>query len=318
MRDYDQTTIGPEPLPEITDYFGIKPLWTPEIGRVSGSIAQLMSSGTPGALVWGLQHCGKTYFTKYLADILPLMLRAEVKTFFLDFSGFKIKGVNELLQRCLVCVGSTNIAARDRTALQQRLVTQITKQCESVQAQRALLVVDDVQNIPHVLYEVISSITADLTRQRGIRAYVLSVGQPEMVSSLKLVEDTNFLQIKGRFFPVVVKFRALSMEEVREFLVNMDGPDLAFTRRVFPIRAEASWSIADLAVPIEMALDAIRDGHNLTSRPRLPMRYLSPALSLMFRYLSQSADAFVDKDVAVSCFEGTGFRDVVHHYVDAR
>lgn len=299
----------------LSDYFGVKPIWTPEIGRKAALVAEWVACDMPGAHIWGLQHSGKTEFTKYLVDVLPSMVGGNLTGYIWDFAGYKVHTVDELLKRCLISSGCNAVATRSRSALQTRLVDLVVRRCQDVQARRALLIIDEIQNVPHGLYDAFMSVHSDLMRA-GILPHVLSIGQPEMEQSISLIYENKMLQHIGRFFPTTAVYKALTLEDVQELLQNMDGTVRTFSTTHYPERAEQGWSVADLIVPIGQALDAITQAQSLTARPRLPLRYLRPALNLMFRFMAGRNEAIVDRDIALQCFESVGLPKIIAHYVD--
>lgn len=297
------------------DFFPSKPLWTPEINRKVELIGECLMCDLPGSHIWGVQRVGKSEFAKYLVHVMPALLGGSAIAIVWSFLGCRPKKPEELLRRCLICTGCSAIASRDQTILQERLVRAVASKCRAAGARRVLLIADELQNVPPGLYDVLMSITSDLLNE-DLLPHLLSIGQPEMRQTVKLMFDNNELQITGRLFPCTEPYFGLSLADVKELLVNMDGEGREFTRHHFPRRADEGWSIADLATPISQAVEQMLVQRNLTAVPRLPLGYLRPALNRMFGYLYQDPKAVVDGTVALNCFNFSGLPKVIGHYVE--
>lgn len=300
----------------LKSFFAEKPLWTPEIDRKAAMVAEWVACDLAGSHIWGVQRAGKSEFAKYLMDVIPTMLGGSAVAVMWNFLGLKPKNADQLLKRCLIDMGCNTISARESLVLQARLVALVAQRCQAVRARRVLIIVDEMQNIAHDLYPVLMSVTADLMKLRLV-PHLLSIGQPEMQTTIDLVFQGNYLQVIGRFFQRTEVYHGLTQGDVQELLANMEGTDREFTRRHFPTRAAEGWSIVDLAVPIEQAVDAMLARKNITgARVRLPLGYLRPALNLAFQRLSDDEQCVVDGHMTLSCFRSTGLHKVIGHYVE--
>jgi hypothetical protein len=297
------------------DFFPRTPLWTPEIQRVAAIVAEWIINDLPGGHVWGLQRIGKSDFAKFLKQALPAILGGDIATIIWDFADFTPSNSDTLVQRCLIGSGCAAISARGRAALQMRLVQVVIDLCRAAGATRVVVIVDEIQNVPPALYPIFMSIMSDLTHA-GLLPHLLSIGQPEMAQSVKLMHDNHQLQTIGRFFPRVENYYALAVPQVQEMLVNMDSPEGAFSKQWFVHRAESGWRVGDLAEPIDQALAILAGEQNLTAKPRLPLGWLRPALNATFRQLSTDAKALPSGALINQCFKAVGFDTVAHYYVD--
>ena len=302
--------------PRYADYFGDKPLWTPEIELHCATVSQLVLADASGILFWGLQNTGKTEFAKYLSVIMKTLIGPFVESFLFSFDGLKPRTDVEILARCLGIDDTANISRQKRIPLQNDLVDTIGYRCRQTRSHRVLLILDDSQNIPPALYDVFSSVVADLLRRYRIRTFLLSIGQPELRQTIEIIEQTSQLEKIGRFFPVVKVFKAMTCTDLAEFLKNMDGQDSGFSRRYFPARSLSGWGLPDLWMPVIQAIDKVVEEQSLSTRPRLPMRYLRSALNMMFRIAHTDPNTIIDAEVAYGCFENCGILRVLKHYVE--
>lgn len=302
---------------DTADFFPPEPLWTPEINRKVAMVVEWVLCDLPGSHIWGIQRIGKSEFAKYLVHIIPQLLGNSAIAIVWSFLGHKPKKPEDLLRRCLVETECNAIASRVHTVLQQRLVSLVTARCRAVRARRVVLIVDEMQNVPPELYDVLMSITSDLLKE-GLLPHVLSIGQPEMCQTVELMHQNKALQTIGRLFPTTEIYYGLSLPDVGELLENMEGEDRFFTNTRFPERAAEGWSIADLATPIGQAVEQMLVDKNLTALPRLPLGYLRPTLNRMFRCLAADPNAVIDAQIALDCFKFTGLPRIIGRYVEQR
>lgn len=300
----------------VKNFFPDRPLWTPEIDRKAAMVAEWISCDLAGSHIWGVQRTGKSEFAKYLMDVIPTMLEGAVVAVMWSFLGLKPKNADQLLKRCLIDMDCNTLSSRESLVLQARLVALVAKRCQALNARRVLIIVDEMQNISHELYPVLMSVTADLMKLRLI-PHLLSIGQPEMQTTIDLVFQSNYLQMIGRFFQRTEVYYGLTTQDVGELLANMEGADREFTRQHFPSRAADGWSIADMATPIEQAAAAMLKEKNIAgARVRLPLGYLRPALNVMFRRLADDPESVLDEPAALASFKFTGLHRVIGHYVE--
>lgn len=311
------SAVVPVPTPADPQFFSDKPLWTPEIGRKAALVASWLTSDEPGGHIWGIQGAGKSHFTEYLEAVLPSMLGGTVVVLRWSFHGFKPKNTEELLKHCLTQTGCRAIGARERTVLELRLDDAIVTRCGGKDANRLLLIVDEMQNIAPELYGVFMSII-ERVRAHRLRPFLLSIGQPEMQQGIETLHLNNSLQTIWRFFPVTEIYYSLSLEDIAEFLQNLDGPDRVFTNLWFPNRAAEGWSVADMSKPINAAVDTMLKERNMAGIPRVPFGYLRPSMNRMFRVLRDPKYAMVEfaQEHALPCLNASGFGRVIHRYIE--
>jgi hypothetical protein len=279
-------------------------------------VADWVSCDLEGSHIWGIQRIGKSEFAKYLLDVINAMLEGSTAAVVWSFLGIKPKNADQLLKRCLVDMGSTAISTRETMVLQARLVSLVAAKCRAMGARRVLIIVDEMQNISHELYPVLMAVTGDL-RKAGLLPHLLSIGQPEMQTTIDLVFQNNYQQIIGRFFQRTETYLGLSLQDVGLLLANMDGEAHEFTVEHFASRAREGWSIVDLMGPIGQAVEAMMAARNINNaQARLPLGYLRPALNCMFRMLSDDPRLVIDAATAQNCFQFTGLHRVIGHYVE--
>lgn len=299
---------------ETGGFFPNRPIWTPEIERKAVVVADWVECELEGGHIWGIQRVGKSEFAKYIEQVLPSMLPATA-VFIFEFLLMKPKTAEAVLKKCLLCLDSTAAAGRELVTIYSRVLGMIVARCRALRAKRVVLIIDELQNIPHELYPVFMSLASDV-RKAGFVPHMLSIGQPEMKTTIDLAFQNNYLQTIGRFFQGMAVYHGLTIEDIAALLTNMEGEGLEFTTRHFPDRARQGWSITELARPIEEAVAALLTEDNLTATAaRLPFAYLRPALNSMFFHLAADPQSGIDAARAKAAMKKASLHRVLRHYV---
>lgn len=308
--DLDQ----PSNAEETCRFFPNRPIWTPEIERKAMVVAEWVECELEGAHIWGIQRVGKSEFAKYIEQVLPSMLPATA-VFIFEFLLVKPKTAEAVLKKCLLNLDSTAAAGRELVTIYSRVLGLIVAKCKALSARRVVLIIDEMQNIPHELYPVFMSLASDV-RKAGFVPHMLSIGQPEMKTTIDLAFQNNYLQTIGRFFQGMAIYHGLTIEDIAALLKNMEGDDLEFTTRHFPERARQGWSITELARPMEEAVTALMTEDNLAANAvRLPFAYLRPALNSMFFHLAADPQSVIDAARAKAAMKKASLHKVLRHYV---
>mgnify|MGYP000868805104 CR=1 FL=1 len=310
MSDERHDSAAQEPA----GFFPNRPIWTPEIERKAIVVADWVTCELEGGHIWGIQRVGKSEFAKYLEHALPSMLGVPTAVFIFEFLLVKPKTAETLLRKCLLGLESNAVGGKELMTMYGRLLGLIVARCRAIGAKRAVLIVDEMQNIPHELYPVFMSLASDV-RKAGMVTHVLSIGQPEMKATIDLVFQSNYLQTIGRFFQGMEVYHGLTLEDVSALLANMEGEGLEFTTRHFPQRAQQGWSITELAKPIGDAVGSLLAEDNIKAAARLPFAYLRPALNTMFLDLASAPHVMIDATKAVEAMKKASLHKVLRHYV---
>lgn len=299
---------------ETGGFFPNRPIWTPEIERKAMVVAEWVECELEGGHIWGIQRVGKSEFAKYIEQVLPSMLPTTT-VFIFEFLLMKPKTAEAVLKKCLLCMDSTAASGRDLVTIYSRVLGMIVARCKAQRARRVVLIIDELQNIPHELYPVFMSLASDV-RKAGFVPHMLSIGQPEMKATIDLAFQNNYLQTIGRFFQGMAIYHGLTIEDIAALLTNMEGEGLEFTTRHFPERARQGWSITELARPMQEAVTALLTEDNLTgTAARLPFAYLRPALNSMFFNLAADPQSVIDSARAKAAMKKTNLHKVLRHYV---
>lgn len=295
------------------EYFD-KLFWTPVIEKYTQLVAERISKDHCGCGLWGLQRVGKTHFGEFLEKTLPSMFGGGLIVVRFNFIGHRFVKPEDFLKRALVRLNVRAISGRDCEVLRLRLVEAIKARYFPV-TKRVVLIWDEVQNVTEDLWGEMMFIEECL-RDHGMKPFQLCIGQPELQHTVDVVEKEGRLQAIGRMFQTADEFRGLTLHEVREFLIELDGPDSVFTRKHFPARAAGGWTIQRLIQPMQEAVDSLADWGSLNRVLCLPASTLRQTLNALFIFLAEQDDLAieVDKKVVLAAFRDNGFRRLFMAY----
>lgn len=288
--------------------------WTPVIHRFSQLIAERISNDLCGSGIWGLQRIGKTHLGAFLEKSLPDMFGGKLIVVRFTFMGRSFTKPEDLHKRCLVCLHVRAITGREHEALCLKTLSAIRERYRA-ETKRVVLIWDEIQNIKEEIWGEIMYIE-EAIRSDGRIPYTLSIGQPELQNTVDLVEREGRLQAIGRMFQTADEFRGLTLDEVNEFLADLDGEHRVFTRKHFPARASTGWTIRRLIVPIREAVDSLANWDSLNRVPLLPASTLRQTLNALFAYLDykDNHDKEVTKEKVLEAFKDNGFKRLFMAY----
>ncbi len=290
--------------------------WTPQIELATELVAQWVTGDMCGAAFWGLPRVGKSEFSRYLVKIAIDLFGGEALVIRAAFDGEKVDKRVSLLKTMAACLDIRAVASKDPHDLRTKINDEILSRCTPM-THWIVVIVDEVQNVKQDLYGEFSKLEAFLA-DKGYRPCFISIGQPELQSTVQNLE--NNLAITGRQYQNVQEFRGLTFDQVAEVLADLEGPDLRFTRKHFPWRAERGWSITSLLGAIKEAVFATCDLDGLNRDLYFPMSYLRQTLTSLFYFLKEpeNCEAEVTAEVVLDAFEMNGFKKVMHAYTKPR
>ncbi|MFD2272691.1 hypothetical protein ACFS07_20105 [Undibacterium arcticum] len=137
-------------LLELLDsHAGGRVVWTPQVEQLGLAIAEWMMLGLPGGAAYGQQRCGKIDGFDFSEANNERVCECSDNGLFLWNIGESLRPVPEptLLRGFLSETGYMLTSHKDRSVLMTRLVHFIVQNCEAEAARRALILVDEAQNI---------------------------------------------------------------------------------------------------------------------------------------------------------------------------
>ena len=308
--------VATEP-PRAADPAYLPPLiWTPEVERCTAQAIEWVVSDMPGGTFIGLPLTGKSHFLLYCKKVLPLMLGGSVSHTLWSFMGFLNWNKEDVLRLMMFQSGCRAVHARSYVVLFSRLVDHLLETAQAFGARRFVAFIDEIQELPEPMYQVIRSVTAKV-QEEGLCTCTVSVGQVSLSEQVDHLYREGNLRVAGRFFGEAQPFNALTVEEAIAVLANLEGPSRDFTARWFPRLHANGWSLEQIAPHLRRSVLQMSGERGLTREALLPLNYFRPALVRMLRILSARSDRDdgLSEAEVHACLAHQSYARVMHHYV---
>lgn len=268
------------------DLFTTGAVLTPEIERFCKAVVTNVRLDIPGMLVYGNQRVGKTYACKYLCAVLPAILERPTPTYLWRMPGIAAKSAREFYQERLQQSHCPGVIHRDAAVLKKRLYDHISGAVLEQGADRAVVVIDEAQNLYQDEYNQLIHIHNELEYRR-VRPFFILIGQPELRDAPGMWRSLKAHQILGRFMSAKHEFRGITPSQVTEVLKEFDhhepGGDAPNVRVVFEEDYADGWQLQQLSGVIEEGISIIARKHNIQEQIFIPLQYLrSMTLALLY------------------------------------
>lgn len=300
------------------DFFGDVPLWTPEVDRMCQKVANWIRCDLSGGIVHGMQHIGKTWAGAYIEATVPTILgRNLVVVRWLTEQNLK-KTQEGCLQTWLRQSGCRDYNQSKRDQLQSGLCDFLNDMAAARGASRILIILDDAHWLNLSFYQLLMTLYNDLMRLKR-RTFVLQIGQPELRQMKATFLGQDALQLVNRFFAVHYEYRGLGVDDLKDFFDQMEASrNGGFSAHYLRHLAARGFALADLAKPLEEALQLIAAAQNIKGELRMPMgRLRSTVCSILYRLLADTTIVQVTPQMAFAALSDCEVPDILRHYVSA-
>ncbi len=303
------------------DLLGDDPIWTPEIQSLADTVRVGFRLGFRGMAVDGAQRCGKTQACLYLRDTLAHTMGYPVATFLWAIPEFA-STERDFVQERLRDSGCHAISHRDIAVLRARLYDHIAETAISMGGRRAVIIVDEAQNLTRQQYHYLHHADNNL-EQRKIRPFFVLIGQPELRNMTSSWAQSNGFQVVGRFFTRQHQYRGIALADIPQIIEAFDEPvgdaEEATYAHALPEAYKAGWRLSNVSPMLVEAITIIAAKHNISSGIRVPMQALrAMLLSILFQVIDSKVDpALLGRKMVLKAVRESAFPSVMSYYVDA-
>ncbi len=204
------------------DLLGDDPVWTPEIQLLADAVRVGYRLNFRGMAVDGRQRCGKTHACHYLRDTLAETMGYPVATFLWSIPEFATTE-RDFVQERLRDSGCHSISHRDIAVLRGRLYDHIAETAISMGGHRAIIIVDEAQNLTRQQYHYLHHTDNNLEK-RKIRPFFVLIGQPELRTMTSSWAQSNGFQVVGRFFTRQHQYNGIALADLPLIVEGFDEP----------------------------------------------------------------------------------------------
>jgi hypothetical protein len=303
------------------DLFQNDTVWTPEIDRMAQFVVKCIRMDLPGASAYGQQRTGKSRACRYLKDALADVLGYPVAVVIWSIpeQSESKKSDREFVQEMMIQSGCDRIIGRDAAVLRRRFYTHLMDLAMGFGSRRIVIIVDEAQNLTRLQYGHLIHCFNSL-EQSGIQPFFLLVGQPELANSPDSFAEASGLQVIGRFFSKVHRYRGINLSELDDVLQSFDMPmeedGLSRLASLFPADYALGWNLSKLTPCFLEAFQMVLKQHNLGDDLRVPMQYLrSSLLNLIYKIVDERLPLqIVSAEMVFTAIKDTDFFSVLAYY----
>ncbi len=304
-----------------SDLLGDDPIWTPEIQLLAEAVRGRYRLGFRGMAVDGQQRCGKTSACEFLVDTLPDTIGYPVATFLWSIPEFATTE-RDFVQERLRDSGCFATSNRDIAILRGRLYDHIAESAEALGSRRAIVVVDEAQNLTRQQYHYLHHCDNNL-QKRKVRPFFVLVGQPELRQMTSSWTKSKGFQVVGRFFAHQHTYRGVALADVPKVVKGFDEPagDAKETTyaHAIPDAYKAGWRLSAVSEILVETITAVAAKQNINAGVRVPMQSLRAMLfSILFQVIDDRVDpAKLGRKMMLKAVRDSAFPTVMTQYVDA-
>jgi len=268
----------------------------------------------------GNQRCGKTHACLYLRDTLAETMGYPVATFLWSIPEFA-STERDFQQERLRDSGCQAISHRDIAVLRGRLYDHIAETAIAMGGRRAIIVVDEAQNLTRQQYHYLHHCDNNL-EQRKIRPFFILIGQPELRTMTSSWTQSNGHQVVGRFFTRRHEYKGIALADLPRIVEAFDEPlgDADETTYAHAVQRvyKAGWRLSHESKTLVEVIKAIAAKHNITNGIRVPMQSLrAMLLSILFQVAEAECDpGSVGRKMILKAVRESAFPSVMSYYVD--
>ncbi len=238
------------PMGRNNDYL----MTTRPIERIAQTVVRWIQFNRPGGMIFGQRRRGKSravsWLKKYLKDLLGYPI--EVVNVCARSPKDEPYRVQHFLDNLLDAVAETASPRETTSAKFTKVRNKLLVYARRSPARKVVIVIDDAQRLKKPHYEWLMSFLNELESKYQTQAFVILVGQPELVQIRELFLSEGALQLTGRFMPEAVEFVGhRSEEELRYSFDRIDrhlfwprNSGVSYTAYHAPEAARDGWGLA--------------------------------------------------------------------------
>jgi len=182
---------------------------TKQIGLFVNEAMDYIESGTPGMIVYGIPRVGKTRAAEYLEMELRRKYGENLPVYYWSVQNLTALSDKEMIGQLLRATGDPICSKGNSSDRMARLVTRMSTAACRTPYRKAILIVDEAQNMRDRHYDTLITLYNDLDRRDyQIRLTVILLGQPEL-KQIKQTYMREMPQVVGRFMTHEYEFRGI-------------------------------------------------------------------------------------------------------------
>lgn len=269
---------------------------TPAIVRFVNVVKGWTGWKIRGGIVHGRARVGKTNAIDYFRANVSEIYGHIVATFVVGCERQRTPRERDFLTRFLIQIGHDVPSSGSNSDKISRIVEYIFGEAIKSGDNRVILFLDDAQWLHDTHLDILMVIYNDL-ENRGIRLFVVLVGQKELLARKQALRIAQKFQYVGRFMVGEHEFLGIQniddvqyiLERYDEFSEYPEGSKISFTHHYLPVAFEKGWRLAALKKTIWAAFKRARERGHIKGKMNIPMQPFTAVVDGVLKDLSQRA-----------------------------
>lgn len=271
-------------------------LATPEVNRFVNAVRAWVSSKTRGGIVIGRPRVGKSSAVEYLRRSVERVFGHWLPFYVVACEKSVRPSKSDFLTRMLRAVGHALSESGKHTQKFSRLVEFICADSQRSADNRVMLVADEAQWMHDIELEWLIEIYNALEK-RGVRLYVVLIGQPELEAKRNALRASGQFQIVGRFMVGEHMFKGVqSQSDVAYILTRYDsyseyppGSKTSFSQHFARGPFSEGWRLASHDASLWKAFQRARENGKVYGPPNIPMSAFTGVVDALLKALQRNA-----------------------------
>ena len=254
-------------------------IMTPEIVKLQEIMIKWISSGIPGAIIYGRPRIGKTRAILYISKELKKKYGSELPIFVHNATEHIAKD-KYFYSEMLKTVRHPDFDKGTVSMLKERLINAFINHASCTKSRKIILFVDEAYNFSEKDFKWLMDIYNHLNL-KDIHMTVFLVGSEELLARKQALVMAKQHQIVGRFMVAESQFHGMkSVADISMCLYNFDteciinGNKYILNNCYFPDAYKDNKKLVDCSNDLWNVFNEIKEENGISKDAEIPMMYL--------------------------------------------
>ena len=244
----------------------------------------------------GRARVGKTNAIDYFRANVREIYGHDVATFVVGCARQRTPSERDFLTRFLTQIGHDVPSSGSNSDKTARIVEYMHGEALRCNDNRVVLFLDDAQWLHDTHLDILMVIYNDL-EGRGIRLFVILVGQKELLARKQALRIAQKFQHVGRFMVGESEFLGIQTSDDVEYILKRydefseypEGSKISFTHHYLPVAFENGWRLAGLTKQVWGAFKRAREKGHIKGKINIPMQPFTAVIDGVLKALNKRA-----------------------------
>ncbi|MBP1991191.1 ATP-binding protein [Paenibacillus eucommiae] len=263
---------------------------TSEITKMFQKVKSMIEDRSPGGIIYGRPRIGKTRALKYLLNVLPSLLGADIPIFSAVCNRHTKPNEDVFFKELLTDFNHAFASNGKATEKRERIVNLFIERGERSGQRRVVLFLDEADRLSSLHYDWLMDIYNRVDNAE-ISMTVISVGQLALQQLRSSFAFQQKAQIIGRFMVNEHQYRGMtSANEIKACLHGYDTAEFpdnskcSYTKFFYPEAFERGERFSGFCNDLYNAFLNLRLENGLSKKFDIPMQYIANAIENIMKH----------------------------------